>query len=49
MNEGEALSDAITQVLNAPLCDGVAIEWLGQTKGAVTKDLDRDNEDERVR
>lgn len=49
MNEGDALSDAITQVLNATLCDGVAIEWLGQTKGAVTKDLDRDNEDERVR
>ncbi|KAF5566514.1 hypothetical protein FPHYL_3740 [Fusarium phyllophilum] len=31
MNEGDALSDAITQVLNAPLRDGVAIEWLGQT------------------
>ncbi|KAF5718400.1 hypothetical protein FMUND_5259 [Fusarium mundagurra] len=30
MNEGDALSDAITQVLNAPLRDGVVIEWLGQ-------------------
>lgn len=49
MNEGDALSGAITQVLNAPLRDRVAIEWLGQTKGAIIKDLDRDNEDERVR
>ncbi|KAF4948689.1 hypothetical protein FGADI_9464 [Fusarium gaditjirri] len=32
MNEGGALSDAIAQVLNEPLRDGVAIEWLGQTK-----------------
>ncbi|KAF5252518.1 hypothetical protein FANTH_2412 [Fusarium anthophilum] len=33
MNEDDALSDAITRVLNAPLRDGVAIEWLGQTQG----------------
>ncbi|KAL9563734.1 hypothetical protein ACKAV7_012123 [Fusarium commune] len=33
MNEGGALSDAITQVSNTLLRDGVAIEWLGQTKG----------------
>ncbi|KAF5597798.1 hypothetical protein FPCIR_3374 [Fusarium pseudocircinatum] len=33
MNEDDALSGAITQVLNVPLRDGVAIEWLGQTKG----------------
>ncbi|EXA33612.1 hypothetical protein FOQG_17991 [Fusarium oxysporum f. sp. raphani 54005] len=32
MNEGDALSDAITQVLNAPLCDGVTVEWLGQMR-----------------
>ncbi|KAF5563433.1 hypothetical protein FNAPI_2642 [Fusarium napiforme] len=34
MNEDDALSDAITQVLNAPLRDAVAIEWLGQAKGS---------------
>ncbi|KAF5669075.1 hypothetical protein FCIRC_9382 [Fusarium circinatum] len=34
MNEDDALSDAITRVLNAPLRDGVAIEWLGQTQGS---------------
>ncbi|CCT73890.1 uncharacterized protein FFB20_01952 [Fusarium fujikuroi] len=44
MNEGDALSDAITLVLEAPLRDGVAIEWLGQTKGIIIKDLNRDNE-----
>ncbi|KAF5695607.1 hypothetical protein FDENT_232 [Fusarium denticulatum] len=32
MNGDDALSDAITQVLNAPLRDGVAIERQGQTK-----------------
>ncbi|KAJ0147421.1 Phosphoinositide phosphatase SAC1 [Fusarium oxysporum f. sp. albedinis] len=25
--------DVITQVLNAPLCDGVTLKWLGQMKG----------------
>ncbi|KAF5614800.1 hypothetical protein F52700_13585 [Fusarium sp. NRRL 52700] len=34
MNEGDALSDAITQILNAPPHDGVAIEWLGQANGS---------------
>ncbi|PNP75155.1 hypothetical protein FNYG_11524 [Fusarium nygamai] len=48
MNEGDALSDAITQVLNAPLRDSVAIEWLGRRRAAINKDLDRDNEDEKV-
>ncbi|KAF9775868.1 hypothetical protein IL306_006000 [Fusarium sp. DS 682] len=33
MNEGDALTDAITQVLNTPLRDGVTIDWLGQTEG----------------
>ncbi|KAF5573914.1 hypothetical protein FPANT_12062 [Fusarium pseudoanthophilum] len=33
MNEDDALSDAITQVLNASLRDGVGIEWLGQAEG----------------
>ncbi|CZR47886.1 uncharacterized protein FPRO_13553 [Fusarium proliferatum ET1] len=45
MNEGDALSGAIAQALNAPLRDGVAIEWLGQTKGIIIEDLNRDNED----
>ncbi|KAF5549987.1 hypothetical protein FMEXI_3993 [Fusarium mexicanum] len=34
MNEDDALSDTITRVLNAPLRDGVAIEWLGQTQAS---------------
>jgi hypothetical protein len=34
MNEDDALSDAIKQVLNAPLRGGSAIEWLGQTKSS---------------
>jgi hypothetical protein len=42
MNEGDALSDTITQVLNAPLRDGVTIEWLGQEQRiSETKKQDR--------